>query len=139
MERYEDFLKPKIHPLYSINAFNIFYVQIQVCTLDNRNYDSSIAIGTGIKFHVCFVWSSFFKDTKVVIRNCTLKKDVQYNGHYEKKAKGQTAPYKTSHKKLKIERYEPHKKRVWMITIFLVKQWDIFCITIISLNGLGIF
>ena len=49
-----------------------------------------------------------FKDTKQVIEK-PLKKEIQHNG---KRIIGQTAIYKTLHKKLKIEKRTTLKSRV---------------------------
>ena len=47
------------------------------------------------------------EDTKEVIIIRKLKKDRQHNDQ-RKKNKGQTAIYKTLHRKLKTEQHEPH-------------------------------
>jgi len=49
-----------------------------------------------------------FEDAKVVIRICKSKRDRQYNGKKRKRTQGQTAIYKTPHRKQKIELHESH-------------------------------
>jgi len=51
-----------------------------------------------------------FEDTKGLIRSRKSKKDRQHNGQRKQKDTGKITIYKTLHRKLMIEKHEPHLK-----------------------------
>jgi predicted component of viral defense system (DUF524 family) len=55
-----------------------------------------------------FLIKEEFEDTKGVIRIRISKKDKTIQWKKEKRTKGQTMIYKTLHRKLKIEKRDPH-------------------------------